>query len=83
VDSQIEWTVRYLDRVKLILKLMMGLFSYMYIQSFVENGGGTVGHVFQQAIALLTPAQQVELYHALGDYLLGQNVLPLAAPIAS
>jgi hypothetical protein len=60
-------------------QLLMGLFSFMYIQSFVENGSATVGHVFHQAIALLTPSQQVELYQALADYLVGKDLLPVAA----
>lgn len=56
-------------------QLMMGLFSYMYYQSFIGGGDVTVGEVLHQAIALLSPAQQVELYHSLGDYLQGQNLI--------
>lgn len=47
----------------------MGLFSYMYIQSFIGSGDVTVGHVLHQAVTLLTPAEQAELYQALGEYL--------------
>jgi len=56
-------------------QLMMGLFSYMYYQSFIASGDVTIGHVLHQAIALLSPTQQVELYHALGEYLNGQHLL--------
>ncbi|KAL3898335.1 MAG: hypothetical protein SGCHY_002811 [Lobulomycetales sp.] len=50
-------------------QLIMGLFSYMYIQSFIGSGDVTVGHVLHQAVTLLTPAEQAELYQALGEYL--------------
>jgi hypothetical protein len=55
---------------------MMGLFSYMYIQSFVENGSVTVSYLFHQAISLLTPSQQVELYHALREFLVTALLIP-------
>ena len=57
-------------------QLIMALFSNMYYQSFIAIPKSiTVEHLLYEAVVLLNTTQQLELYHALGEYLLGQKQL--------
>ncbi|KAJ3092543.1 hypothetical protein HK102_006096 [Quaeritorhiza haematococci] len=59
-------------------QFLMGLFSYMYYQSFIGPGRQlTVGHLLHQAVTHLSQKDQVDLYNALESYLKGQGVIGL------
>ncbi|KAF9205648.1 hypothetical protein BGZ49_003743 [Haplosporangium sp. Z 27] len=55
-------------------QFLMGLFSYMYYQSFIKSSAVTVGFVLQNAINLKTQ-EQMELFDHLRQYLIGQGML--------
>lgn len=55
-------------------QLMMGLFSYMYFQSFI-GGNVTSGQILHQALGSLSLKELVELHKNLGDYLQSQGLL--------
>ncbi|KAF9921712.1 hypothetical protein FBU30_008217 [Linnemannia zychae] len=55
-------------------QFLMGLFSYMYYQSFIKTSAMTVGFVLQSAIKL-KGAEQMELFDHLRQYLIGQGLL--------
>ena len=56
-------------------QFIMGLFSYMYYQSFIAVYKTSVGSVLETAIMGLTPQEQVELLKRLGWYLQGQGIV--------
>jgi len=51
----------------------MGLFSYMYYQSFIAVYKTSVGNVIELAIIGLTPEEQIEVVKGLGKYLYNQG----------
>ncbi|ORZ05308.1 cytidylyltransferase family-domain-containing protein [Lobosporangium transversale] len=55
-------------------QFLMGLFSYMYYQSFIKTSAVTVGFVLQNAINLKAQ-EQMELFDHLRQYLIGQGLL--------
>ncbi|KAF9312153.1 hypothetical protein BGZ91_006606 [Linnemannia elongata] len=55
-------------------QFLMGLFSYMYYQSFIKTSAVTTGLVLSQAIKL-KGAEQMELFDHLKQYLIGQGLL--------
>ncbi|KAF9434535.1 hypothetical protein BGZ76_007849 [Entomortierella beljakovae] len=55
-------------------QFLMGLFSYMYYQSFIKSSAVTVGFVLQNAINLKS-VEQMELFDHLKQYLVGQGLL--------
>ncbi|KAF9928188.1 hypothetical protein FBU30_002584 [Linnemannia zychae] len=55
-------------------QFLMGLFSYMYYQSFIKTSAVTTGLVLQAAIKLKS-AEQMELFDHLKQYLIGQGLL--------
>ncbi|KAG0229723.1 hypothetical protein BGX31_006141 [Mortierella sp. GBA43] len=55
-------------------QFLMGLFSYMYYQSFIKTSAVTVGFVLQNAINL-KGQEQLELFDHLRQYLIGQGLL--------
>ncbi|KAF9986162.1 hypothetical protein BGZ75_002127 [Mortierella antarctica] len=55
-------------------QFLMGLFSYMYYQSFIKTSAVTVGFVLQTATKLKGP-EQMELFDHLRQYLIGQGLL--------
>lgn len=56
-------------------QFLMGVFTYMYYQSFVKTHHVTVGSVLQTAISNLGPEEQLELVKDLHRYLVGQGLL--------
>jgi len=56
-------------------QFIMGLFSYMYVQSFVKVYGVTVGGILQTAITYLNAQDQIELYKGLQEYLTAQRLI--------
>jgi phosphatidate cytidylyltransferase len=56
-------------------QFIMGLFSYMYYQSFIAVYKTSVGGVLETAIMGLTPEEQIELVKRLGWYLQGQGII--------
>ncbi|KAG0314480.1 hypothetical protein BGZ97_009264 [Linnemannia gamsii] len=55
-------------------QFLMGLFSYMYYQSFIKTSAVTTGLVLSQAIKL-KGTEQMELFDHLKQYLIGQGLL--------
>ncbi|KAF9902320.1 hypothetical protein EC991_005031 [Linnemannia zychae] len=55
-------------------QFLMGLFSYMYYQSFIKSSAVTTGLVLQAAIKL-KGTEQMELFDHLKQYLIGQGLL--------
>jgi len=55
-------------------QFLMGLFSYMYYQSFIKSSAVTLGFVLQTAIKLKSQ-DQMELFDNLRLYLIGQGLL--------
>ncbi|KAG0215631.1 hypothetical protein BGX33_000969 [Mortierella sp. NVP41] len=55
-------------------QFLMGLFSYMYYQSFIKSSAVTTGLVLQAAIKL-KGQDQMELFDHLKQYLIGQGLL--------
>ncbi|KAJ8330950.1 phosphatidate cytidylyltransferase [Batrachochytrium dendrobatidis] len=55
-------------------QFIMGVFSFIYFQSFIGTTGVTVGTVLQSAVSYLSIADQVELHRRLTQYLAGQGV---------
>ncbi|KAF9130119.1 hypothetical protein BGX30_013634 [Mortierella sp. GBA39] len=55
-------------------QFLMGLFSYMYYQSFIKTSAVTTGLVLSHAIKL-KGADQMELFDHLKQYLIGQGLL--------
>ncbi|CAH1763707.1 11499_t:CDS:10 [Entrophospora sp. SA101] len=64
-------------------QFLMGLFSYMYYQSFIKTSTVEVGTVLQSAINSLKPKEQLELFYSLQQYLIGQNLLSDEPAISS
>ncbi|KAF9429850.1 hypothetical protein BGZ94_009246 [Podila epigama] len=56
-------------------QFLMGLFSYMYYQSFIKTSALSVGLVLQTAINHLDGAEQMELFVHMRRYLIGQGLL--------
>ncbi|EXJ81702.1 phosphatidate cytidylyltransferase [Capronia coronata CBS 617.96] len=56
-------------------QFIMGLFSYMYYQSFIAIYRTSVGAVIESAIIGLTPEEQVEVVRGLGKYLYNQGIV--------
>ncbi|KAF9584688.1 hypothetical protein BGW38_005565 [Lunasporangiospora selenospora] len=56
-------------------QFIMGLFSYMYYQSFIKTSALSVGIVLQSAINNLKGSEQVELFDHMRQYLIGQGLL--------
>ncbi|KAG0098163.1 hypothetical protein BGZ93_000938 [Podila epicladia] len=56
-------------------QFLMGLFSYMYYQSFIRSSTLSVGSVLQTAIYNLNGPQQMELFDHMRQYLIGQGLL--------
>jgi len=57
-------------------QFIMGLFSYMYYQSFIAVYKTSVGSVIEMAIVGLTPEEQIEVVKGLGKYLYNQGIVP-------
>ncbi|KAI5818933.1 cytidylyltransferase family-domain-containing protein [Pyronema omphalodes] len=54
----------------------MGLFAYMYYQSFIAiHTPTTVGTVLDAVINSLPPQEQIEVLERLGQYLVGQSIV--------
>lgn len=56
-------------------QFIMGLFAYMYYQSFIAVYRTTVGSVIESAIVGLTVEEQIEVVRGLSKYLYNQGVL--------
>ncbi|KAI8353826.1 phosphatidate cytidylyltransferase [Mortierella sp. GBAus27b] len=56
-------------------QFLMGLFSYMYYQSFIKTTALSVGVVLQSAINNLQGQEQMELFDHMRQYLIGQGLL--------
>jgi len=56
-------------------QFLMGLFSYMYYQSFIKTSAISVGVVLQSAIHNLKGHEQMELFDHMRQYLIGQGLL--------
>ncbi|KAG0048956.1 hypothetical protein BGZ83_006166 [Gryganskiella cystojenkinii] len=56
-------------------QFLMGLFSYMYYQSFIKTSAISVGFVLQSAIHNLKGPEQMELFDHMRQYLIGQGLL--------
>ena len=56
-------------------QFIMGLFSYMYYQSFIAVYKATVGGVIETAITGLTIGEQIEVVKGLGKYLYNQGAV--------
>ncbi|KAG0346610.1 hypothetical protein BG004_001282 [Podila humilis] len=56
-------------------QFLMGLFSYMYYQSFIATSALSVGSVLQTAINNLNGPEQMELFDHMRHYLIGQGLL--------
>ncbi|KIW62378.1 hypothetical protein PV04_10558 [Phialophora macrospora] len=56
-------------------QFIMGLFAYMYYQSFIAVYKTSVGGVLETAIMGLSPEEQIELLKRLGWYLQGQGIV--------
>ena len=61
------------DRVD--CQFLMGLFSYVYLMSFIKVVKTSVGEVLQLAIDGLSPTDQISLYYRLKEYLQNQELL--------
>ena len=61
------------DRVD--CQFLMGLFSYVYLMSFIKVTTTSVGEVLQLAIDGLSTNDQISLYYRLKEYLVGQNLI--------
>ncbi|KAJ1657050.1 phosphatidate cytidylyltransferase [Dispira simplex] len=57
-------------------QFMMGAFSYLYCQTFINIPTVSVGSLLQTAITGLAASQQVQLYRDLGQYLAVHDLLP-------
>lgn len=56
-------------------QFIMGLFSYMYYQSFIAVYKTSVGSVIELAIHGLTPEEQIEVVKGLGKHLYNQGIV--------
>jgi len=56
-------------------QFMMGLFTYMYYQSFIAVYKASVGSVLETAITGLTVEEQIEVVKGLGRYLHNQGAV--------
>lgn len=56
-------------------QFIMGLFSYMYYQSFIAENKSSVGSVIELAIVGLTPDEQIEVVKGLSKYLNNQGIV--------
>ncbi|CAG8719387.1 13548_t:CDS:10, partial [Cetraspora pellucida] len=56
-------------------QFLMGLFSYMYYQSFIKTTSLSVGTVLYTIVNSLKPSDQLELLDSLQQYLIGQGLL--------
>jgi phosphatidate cytidylyltransferase len=55
-------------------QFIMGVFSFMYFNSFISHGMSNVGTVLQNIVAM-EPDKILEIYNKLGEYLEGQGML--------
>lgn len=54
----------------------MGLFSYMYYQSFIAvNKRVSVGGVLETVVTSLSPEEQLDVVRGLHTYLVGQGII--------
>ncbi|KAI9757903.1 MAG: hypothetical protein M1815_005877 [Lichina confinis] len=56
-------------------QFIMGLFAFMYFQSFIAVNRASVGSVIERAINGLTPEEQIEVVRGLSKYLYNQGVV--------
>ncbi|RIB08385.1 phosphatidate cytidylyltransferas-like protein [Gigaspora rosea] len=56
-------------------QFLMGLFSYIYYQSFIKTTSLSVGTVLYSIINSLKPSEQLELLDSLQQYLIGQGLV--------
>ncbi|CAG8738710.1 19840_t:CDS:2, partial [Racocetra persica] len=56
-------------------QFLMGLFSYMYYQSFIKSTSLSVGSVLHIIVNSLKPSDQLELLDSLQQYLIGQGLV--------
>ncbi len=56
-------------------QFIMGLFAFMYYQSFVAVYKASVGGVIEMAVQGLSNEEMVEVVQQLGKYLVGQGVM--------
>jgi phosphatidate cytidylyltransferase len=56
-------------------QFIMGVFSYMYYQSFLRPSTLSVGAVLQTIVTGLSTSRQLELYYSLQQYLQGQEMI--------
>ncbi|CAG8583682.1 20199_t:CDS:2 [Dentiscutata erythropus] len=56
-------------------QFLMGLFSYIYYQSFIKTTTLSVGTVLHSIINSLKPSEQLELLDSLQQYLIGQGLV--------
>lgn len=75
VGSLIAWIVKYLFSLPLTpMQFLMGVFSYIYFQSFIGTSAITVSHLMDTALSNLNPTEILELYTRLGAYLAAKNL---------
>lgn len=56
-------------------QFIMGLFAFMYYQSFIAIYKASVGGVIEMAVQGLSPDEQVEVVRGLAKYLVGQGMV--------
>ena len=56
-------------------QFIMGLFAFMYFQSFIAVNRASVGSVIERAINGLTSEEQIEVVRGLSKYLYNQGVV--------
>ncbi|KAL9004314.1 MAG: hypothetical protein Q9188_002856 [Gyalolechia gomerana] len=56
-------------------QFIMGLFAFMYYQSFIAVYKASVGGVIEMAVQGLSPDEQVEVVRGLAKYLVGQGMV--------
>jgi phosphatidate cytidylyltransferase len=54
---------------------MNGLFTHLYLNSFIKSNSITVGLILETIVRNLSPDNQKELYFKLQDYLIDQGLL--------
>ncbi|KAI9882680.1 MAG: hypothetical protein M1823_005572 [Watsoniomyces obsoletus] len=56
-------------------QFIMGLFAFMYYQSFIAVHTASVGNVLERAITGLSPEEQIEVVKGLTKYLFNQGIV--------
>ncbi len=56
-------------------QFIMGLFAFMYFQSFIAVYKASVGSVMEKAITGLSPEEQLEVVRGLTKYLYNQGTV--------